>query len=371
MNDNRNSVIIRTSITGIVANILLAAFKAFIGILSNSIAITMDAVNNISDAASSLITIVGTKLAGKQSDKKHPFGYGRIEYMSAMVISLLVLYAGITALTESVKAILNPASPDYSTAALIIVSAAVIVKFLLGRYVKSVGEKVDSDALVNSGTDAVLDSVISLSTLIAAGIYLLFDISLESYLGAVIAVVIIKSGAEMLLETISRILGERVDADMAKQIRDTILTFPDVNGAYDLVLHDYGPDAYQGSVHVEVPDTYTANELDQLLRSITIKVYEEHHVILSAIGVYSINTRDQEAIRIREDISRLVRKNPYVTQMHGFYLVKEEKAIRFDVVVSFDAKDRAAVYRDVLQQVQQQYPDYTLSVAMDTDFISS
>ncbi|MDO4622288.1 MAG: cation diffusion facilitator family transporter [Eubacteriales bacterium] len=370
MNSTRDTIIIRTSIIGIAANVFLSVFKAVIGIMTHSVAITMDAVNNISDAASSLITIVGTRLAGKEPDKNHPFGYGRIEYMSAMVISILVLYAGITAFTESVKAILHPEQPAYSTVSLIIVAVGVAVKFLLGRYVKSVGEKVDSDALVNSGTDATLDSVISLSTLVAATIYLFLHISLEAWLGAVISLVIIKSGLEMLKETISRILGERADAQLARQIRDTILSFPAVSGVYDLVLHDYGPSAYQGSVHVEVPDTCTANDLDQLLRMISVKVYEEHHVILTAIGVYSINTRDEEAIRMRERVASTVLADPYVTQMHGFYLDKEHRSIRFDIVVSFDAPNRQTVYAEAVRKVQEKYPEYTISAAMDTDFIS-
>ena len=216
---SRDSIIIRTSVIGILANIALAAFKAVVGLSSNSIAIVMDAVNNLSDAASSVITIVGTKLAGKEPDKKHPFGYGRIEYLSATIISLLVLYAGITAFTESVKKIIHPDTPDYGTAALVIVAAAVVVKLLLGRYVKSVGEKVNSDSLKGSGEDATLDSVISASTLVAAAIYLFFHISLEAWLGAVIAVVIIKSGVEMLRDTLSKILGERVDAQLAGEMK--------------------------------------------------------------------------------------------------------------------------------------------------------
>ena len=148
---NRGKVIIRTSIIGILTNVFLAAFKAVIGIVSNSIAVTLDAVNNLSDALSSIITIVGTKLAGKLPDKKHPLGYGRIEYLSAMIISVLVLYAGFTAFTESVKKIIHPETPEYTAVSLIIVAVAVVVKILLGRYVKHVGEKVNSDSLVNSG----------------------------------------------------------------------------------------------------------------------------------------------------------------------------------------------------------------------------
>ena len=265
---NRDRIIIRTSIIGILANVFLAAFKAVIGLTAHSIAIVMDAVNNISDAASSVITIVGTKLAGKEPDKKHPFGYGRIEYLSAMVISLLVLYAGVTALVESVKKIIHPNVPDYTAASLIIVAVAVIVKIVLGRYVKHVGEEVNSDSLVNSGEDATLDSVISASTIVAAIIYLVFGLSLEAWLGAVIALVIIKSGIEMLRDTISQILGEKNDPDLAKNIKETVCSFPDVHGAYDLVLNNYGPDKWNGSIHMEVPDTLTADRLDQLIRDI-------------------------------------------------------------------------------------------------------
>ena len=365
---NRDAIIIRTSVIGILANVFLAAFKTVVGLTSNSIAIVMDAVNNLSDAASSIITIIGTKLAGKEPDKKHPFGYGRIEYLSAMIISLLVLYTGITAFVESVKKIMHPDTPDYSALALVIVAVAVAVKIVLGRYVKHVGETVNSDSLINSGEDATLDSVISASTLVAAGIYLLFHISLEAWLGAVIALIIIKSGYGMLRETLSKILGERADAQLAKDIKETITGFPEISGAYDLVMHNYGPDSYNGSVHIEVPDTLSADDLDKLIRKVSVEVYRKHNVLLTAVGVYSINTKDAEAAEARERVRQIVTANPNVLQMHGFYLDKAEKTLRFDIVVSFDAEDRRQVYREVCENVQKEYPDYTLQVTMDMDF---
>ncbi|MBO5651568.1 MAG: cation transporter, partial [Selenomonas sp.] len=337
---SREKVIVRTSIIGIIANVFLAAFKAVIGFLSNSIAITLDAVNNISDAASSLITIVGAKLAAREPDKEHPFGYGRIEYMSAIIISVIVFYAGVTSLIESGKLILQPETPDYDTLSLIIVAVAVVVKIFLGRYVKNVGEQVNSDALVNSGEDAKLDSVISASTLVAAGIFLTLQISLEAWLGAIISLVIIKAGIDMLRETLSKILGERNDVELAKSIRKTITAFPGVRGAYDLVLHNYGPDNWQGSIHIEVPDTYGANQLDKMLREIMVEVMHKHNVLLTAIGVYSFNTRDEEISRLEKKIRGIVFSHHYVRQIHGFYLTKETKNIRFDLVISFDAPNR-------------------------------
>ena len=220
---SREKTIVRTSVIGIIANVLLAAFKAVVGLLSNSIAIVLDAVNNLSDAGSSLITIIGTKLAGKEPDRKHPFGYGRIEYLTAMVISGIILYAGITSLIESVKQIIHPETPDYSAVSLIIVAVAVVVKIVLGRYVRTTGEKVRSDSLVNSGKEAMLDAVISTATLVAAGIFLIFHVSLEAWLGAVISIIIIKSGIEMLRDTISPILGEQNDPELARNIKKTVI----------------------------------------------------------------------------------------------------------------------------------------------------
>ena len=366
--DERGKTIIRTSVIGILANVALAGFKAVVGLAANSIAIVMDAVNNLSDAASSVITIVGTKLAKKEADRKHPFGYGRIEYLSAMVIALLVLYAGVTAFVESVKKIITPDEPDYGTASLVIVGVAVVVKIILGRYVKSVGKRVNSDSLVNSGEDALLDSVISASTLVAAAVYLIFHVSLEAWLGALIGLVIVKSGLEMLKDTLSKILGERADASLVQAIKETIRSFPDIRGAYDLVLHNYGPDSYHGSVHVEVPDTFTADQLDRLLRKVQMAVYQKHEVVLTAIGVYSHNTSDPDAIAARDHVAHIVTAIPHVLQMHGFYLDKEEKYMRFDIVVSFDAENRSEVYREACEKVQAEYPGYTLQTAMDMDF---
>ncbi|MCD7724334.1 MAG: cation diffusion facilitator family transporter [Clostridiales bacterium] len=345
--------------------------KIIVGTLSNSIAIILDAVNNLSDAASSVITLVGAKLAGKEPDKKHPFGHGRIEYFSALIISLIVLYAGATSLEESLSGIFHPETPSYTTISLIIIAIAVVVKIALGKYFVAAGKRADSNSLVNLGKEATLDSVISFSTLAAAVIFLCTDISLEAYLGAIISLIIIKSGCDMMRETLSRLLGERMDTDMAKAIGKTIMEFPMVHGVYDLVLHDYGPDSYQGSVHIEVPDTCRANELDNLIRSITIAVYEKHHILLTAVGVYSINTIDEEIIHIREEINSLALSYDYITQMHGFYLDRDHKTIRLDLVVSFDARNRRSVFDEVQAAIQQKFPDYEINMAMDADFISS
>lgn len=368
VNESRDKTIVKTSVIGILANVFLAVFKAIVGTLSHSVAIVMDAVNNLSDAASSVITIVGTKLAGREADKKHPFGYGRIEYLSAMIISVIVLYAGVSSLEESIKKIIHPETPDYGAVALIIIAVAVVVKIVLGRFVKSTGERVNSDSLVASGSDATLDAIISASTLAAAGIYIATGVSLEAYLGAIIAVVIIKSGIDMLRDTLSEILGERADATLARNIKRTVCNFDDVYGAYDLVMNNYGPDTYNASIHIEVPDTCTANDLDKLIREIQVKVYQEYNVILTAIGVYAMNTKDDEAADIEKRVRKIVMNEPYITQMHGFYYYEAENMIRFDIVVSFDAPDRVAAYKQAVDDVQAAFPDAQIVSTMDTDY---
>ncbi|MCR5652921.1 MAG: cation diffusion facilitator family transporter [Ruminococcus sp.] len=365
---SREKKIVRTSVIGILANVMLAGFKAIMGLLSHSIAITLDAVNNISDAASSVITIIGTKLAGKTPDKKHPFGYGRIEYLSAMIIAVIVLYAGVTSFVESIKKIITPETPDYTPVVLIIVAVAVLVKIVLGRYVKSVGEKINSESLVNSGKDATLDSVISASTLAAAAVYLIWGVSLEAWLGAVISIVIIKSGIEMLVSALSQILGESADAELAKEIKKTVNAFPEVKGVYDLVLHNYGPDRFNGSLHIEIPDTCSVTRADELIQEITAKVYQKYGIILTAISIYSINSTDDEYAVLRKGIEEIIAGYPEILEMHALSLKKDENIVRVDFVVSLDAKDRAGIFKEAVSSIEKQFPQYSFSPIMDTDF---
>ncbi len=365
---SRERTIVRTSVIGIIVNVLLASFKAVIGVVTGSIAIVMDAVNNVSDAGSSLITIVGTKLASKEADRRHPFGYGRIEYLSAMVIAIIILYAGITSVIESGKQVIHPETPEYDAVSLVIVALAAFAKVFLSRYVKKVGLDVHSDSLVNSADEAKMDSVVSFSTLAAAGIFLTTGVSMEAWLALVISLIIVKSGIGMLRDTISQILGEMNDPDLSLEIKKTVAGFEGVQGAYDLVLNNYGPDAWNGSIHVEVPDTFTAEEMDRLTRQIQETVYEKHGVLLTAVGIYSVNTKDKEVIEMRKRVRGIVLSHEHVKQMHGFYLDRKKKAMRFDIVVSFDADDRRKVYEEAVADVRKAFPEYELQAALDLDF---
>ena len=364
----RLAVIMRTSIIGIAVNALLAVFKMIIGALSGSIAIVNDGINNLSDAASSLITIAGAALAARPADKKHPFGYGRMEYLSSLVISGLVLYAGITAFIESVKKIISPEPSDYSTLTLIIVGVAVVIKLGLALYTQAMGRKAKSDSLTASGREAILDVAVSVSTLAAAFVYVLFNVSLEAYLGAVISVIIVKAGLELLKETVSKLLGEPTEIQLAVDVKATIKSFPEVLGAYDLVMNNYGPEFYMASVHAEVDEQLTAAQLDVLTRQITDRVLDRHGVYLTAIGFYSRNTSDPESVRMEQAVASTVLNMEHILAMHGFYVNETAKALRFDLVVSLSAKDRKAAYKAAVDAVQAMYPEYRLLVGFDIDY---
>lgn len=366
--DSRETTIVRTSIIGILVNVLLAAFKAAIGLITHSIAVTLDAVNNLSDALSSVITIVGTKLAGKLPDKKHPLGYGRIEYLSAMIVSALVLYAGITSLVESIKSIISPEKPDYSVVSLIIVGSAVVAKLLLGTYVKRTGKRVNSASLEASGSDAMFDSIISASVLLCALIYIAFGLSLEAYAGVIISIVIIRSGVEMLRDTLDDILGKRYDPEELQAIKNTIAEDPDVCGVYDLILHAYGPDRNVGSVHVEVRDEMTATGIDKMERRISKNVYEKHKLPLTSISIYAMNTSTEETKAIRAKVNEIVMGFEGVLQTHGFRADPEERTITMDIILDFDVKDRKAVFENIRAALQKAFPDYTLQLTLDIDF---
>lgn len=330
---NRTDNIKKVSLISIAANVLLVFFKAAVGLISGSIAIILDAVNNLADALGSGITILGVVLAGKKPDSRHPFGYGRIEYLSAVVISAIVLFAGISSVVESAKSIFNPEPATYSWVTIVIVASAIIAKILLGGYVKKQGRKLESDSLIASGTEAIGDAALSASTLIAIAASAIWGISIEGYIGALISVMIIKAGVELLLASLSNILGKRTQGELASEIKAEIASVDGVLGVYDLVLHDYGPDTAMGSVHVEIADSTTAAEIHKIIRHIQIAVAKRFHIVLT-VGIYASNTSNPQLMELRNQIKDYALRQSGVKGFHAFFM--EEDTISFDLVVDFN-----------------------------------
>ena len=367
MKNNREKTIVKTSIISICANLMLVGFKATVGLLSNSIAIITDAVNNLSDALSSIITIIGTKLAGKAPDKKHPYGYGRIEYITTFVVSAIVLYAGITALVESIKKIFTPEEVSYDVFTLIVLAAGIIIKFILGLYVKNKGHKAKSDSLVASGVDAFNDAILSISVLVSTIIYMIFHINIEAYIGVLVSIYIIKTGIELIKESVDNVLETRIESNFAKSIKEEVLKEENVKGVFDLILNNYGPDKYLGSVHIEVPDTMTVAEIDKISRNITKRIQKRFGVILHTIGVYSINTKDSDIIEAKKKVESIVFGHKEITQMHGFYLDTKDKILSFDIIMDFKAKDREKIYRHIYDEIRKEFNDHKINITLDFD----
>jgi cation diffusion facilitator family transporter len=369
MANNRSNVIVRTSIIGILTNLGLVTLKAFVGFIAGSIAIIMDAINNLSDALSSVITIVGTKLSQKKPDAKHPYGHGRVEYLTSLIISVIILIAGSGAIIESIISIIEKREPVFDVISLVLIGVAVLVKIVLGLYFRFVGKKVNSEALKGSGIDALFDALLSLGTLVAIVVSLASQgkINIEGYIGIVIGLFMIKSGIDVLRQSLSSIIGERTSKETSDAIKHLVCENPEVKGAYDLIVNNYGPDRGVGSIHIEVDDKMTAKDIHPLTRKIAGEVYEKFGIIMT-IGIYASNNSDPLINKIRNDIQQVVLQHPTIKQIHGFYCDQEIKAISFDVIVDFKDKDAPRLIKEIHDTLQSKYPDYTFYIVEDKDF---
>lgn len=361
---NRNTTIVKTGIIGIVTNICLSIFKAIIGIASHSMAISMDAVNNLSDALSSTITILGVKLANRPADKDHPMGHGRFEYLSSLFISFIILGAGVSCFTESIKKMIHPEPTHYTMYTLMIVVASIITKIILGIYTIKQGEKTNSDSLKGSGKDALFDAVISVTTFIGVLCTMWFNVNLDGFLSIAISFLILKAGYEMASHTVSDLLGRRIDAKLSIAVKKEIASIDGVLGAYDLLLHSYGPETYTGSCHIEVSEDLTAFQVDELSRIIIERIQDKFGITL-CVGIYAMPTENNEHFRLRKQVSDIVRKHKGVLQVHGFHMNHTQKKLYFDMVIDFGIKDLDALVSEVKEDLAKLYPDWTIIIKLD------
>ena len=364
---DRSQEIIRTSWIGIVTNVLLAGFKAVVGVLASSVAIVMDAVNNLSDALSSVITIVGTKLSQRPADRKHPFGFGRIEYFSAIIIAVIVLSAGVTSLIESVKKIFDPTTPEYTKTTLLVIVVAIVVKLVLGQYVKRKGEALKSDALIASGSDALFDAVITLATLVSAGVMLMWNVSLDGILGALISIVIIKAGIEMLASPVNELLGVSIPAELTREIKKEVSDFEGVHGVFDLILHNYGPDVKIGSLHINVYDTMPAHEIHALTRKISTSMFDKHGIVMT-VGVYAIATGDNRRAELQSQVMQTLAAHKEIVQVHGFLYSEKDHMLSVDVVPDISVHDDAALVSQLTSEIQPLVSDMQVAIVIDHNY---
>lgn len=363
----RRHVIVRTGLIGIATNVLLSAVKLIIGFAASSLAFILDGINNLTDAFSSVITIIGIKLASKPADKKHPMGHGRVEYLSALIIGLIIMATGVFALRDAIVKIIHPAFGDYAPFDLWIMLAAIAVKLLLGIYTRQQGKRTDSDALKASGVDALFDALVTVTTLIAMGCDVLLHVTVDGWVSSFISLVVIKAGWDITRNVIDQVLGTRINPQLAKDIKHTIDAFPEVLGVHDLFLDSYGPDQMIGSVHIAVDHRMTADKIDVLSRNISGAIAAQYNIIITC-GVYGVSPEDPQEQALFEKISNMVMAHENALSIHGFYWNRTDNIIQFDIVRSFDIKHPEQWLAAIQKELEEKIPGYTYKIHLDIDY---
>lgn len=365
--NSRQSIIVKTGYIGILTNVIVVAGKGIVGIVSGSMSILLDALNNLADAMSSIITIIGVKLAGRPADDKHPFGYGRIEYFAGIIVAALILAAGGTSLVESIKGIINPSDLEFSVMSISIITITVFIKLGLGLYTKRKGKEVSSDALISSGTECLFDSIVSIATLVSALAFYITGLNIDCWLAAIISCLLIKAGIEMIMSPVNELLGSRSSVELTSSIKTRVKTIEGVRGVYDVVIHNYGPEQNIGALHVEVDDALKASDLHQITKKIQILVLHEFGIIVT-VGFYAHHREGSEASKAEEVVRKYVMKQDGVVGMHGFYINNDDKILSFDIVYSFKVHHPITLRSHIIEWLRNDYQDHNIYIGLDRNY---
>lgn len=366
--ESRDGIISVTSGLGIAVNVLLAVVKVIIGAMASSIAIVSEGANNATDSLSSLLALAGAKLAQKHPDAKHPFGYGRIEYLVSLIISVMILVTGIEMMISSIKLIFNPEELDISYMSLAVVALSAVVKFFLGVYTIAMGKKADSSALVGVGVEGKNDSFASVITIVSSLAAIIFGISLDAYAGILISLLIIKAGAELLRDTIGDILGRPGEGELAVQLYKVIRGNDIVVGAADMMLHNYGPENWSGSVNVEINHDKTVGEIYKALHELQLHIMHTYRVTM-VFGVYAVDNDNSVSLELRSQIASFVREHDHVNSYHAVYIQEECKRIYCDFMVDYALKDWEKLRAEFVDYMALLHPDYETVLTIETEFV--
>lgn len=366
--DSREGIISATSGLGIAINLLIAAIKVIAGALASSIAIISEGINNASDALTSVLTLLGTKLAGKHPDEKHPFGYGRIEYLTGLVISILILVTGIEMIISSVKLIFEPAELSISYLSLIIVAVSAVIKFIYGSFTVKMGKKASSQALEAVGEDSKNDCFASIITIIAALIFLIFRFSVDAYAGIITSLLIIKTGFEVLRDTVSELLGRPGEKDLADRLYKEIRGTGGVINAVDMMLHNYGPERYSGSVNVELDHDMTVGKVYSFLHELQLRIMHEYNVVM-VFGIYAVDNDHEDVREVRNAVAEFVRATENVRSYHAVYLEPDTDNIYCDLIVDYKLRDWTALKDSFTAYMAEKFPSNTIVLTIETEFV--
>lgn len=358
----RDHEIIKASIIGIVGNMLLVAFKLVIGFFSHSIAIILDGVNNATDALSSIITIAGTKLAARRPDRHHPFGYGRIEYLTSSSLpssSWLRAFSRFASLSRRSSIL---ASHRILRSRITIIIVATIAKIALGICFNHYGKKTKSEALIASGIDSNYDAVLSAGTLVVAFAQNIWNLNIDGIVGLIISFVVLKAGFEVLRDALGPIIGLPESKKLVDSIVSYASSFSPVEGVHDVIMDDFGPNKVIGSMRIEVPDDMEAWRIHELTREISSGIAEKFGISMT-IGIYATNRAGMFA-NMRASLDRIVNENANIRQVHGFYCDAQNKICYFDLVIAFNVNGES-IKASVVDALKKEYPAYSFDVEVD------
>ena len=357
-------------IVGIITNLLLFAIKGSVGIMVSSIAVLADAFNNLSDAASSIITIVGFKMANKPADKEHPFGHGRIEYLSALVVSFMVMLVGLQFVKTSFNKIIHPEAVTFEIIPFILLLISIGFKVWLASFNKILGNKINSSALRATATDALGDVFTSTTVVISYILAKFTTLPLDGYIGIVVALAIIYSGFTLIKETISPLLGESPDPELVEAINKMVLSYDNITGVHDLIIHNYGPGRIMASIHAEIPANIDIMTIHNIIDTAEREISKELNIYL-VIHMDPICVDTEEIVSTKEFINDVLKKYPMVKSYHDLRLVgdSEHKNIIFDVVVDskeFNSKLNSETLGGLIEKdIKDKHPNYNCIITVD------
>lgn len=353
---------------GIAANILLFAVKFLSGLIVNSIAVMADSFNNLSDAASSIVTILGFYVAGKPPDEKHPFGYGRIEYIAGMIVSFLIILLGYEFFKSALSRILNPVPLRFYLPAFVILLVSILVKGWLARFNKQLGAAIGSHALEATALDSISDMISTACVALSLLASRWTDFPLDGYIGVIVAVIIFYSGIKSTRETISPLLGEESSAELIREIRETVLEYEGIKGVHDLIIHSYGPGRQMVSLHAEVSSDHDLMDLHELIDRVEREVAHKLNILLT-IHMDPLNTSSGESVRLQEELRTVLNLFPQVLSFHDFRFVGRGDTLNllFDIVVKPGMKEseKAELRRGINQKMREIHPGYTCVITVD------
>ncbi len=369
---HRNDLGKKAGTVGIITNTCLALGKLIVGILSASVSITADALNNLMDAASSIVTLIGFKLAEKPADEEHPFGHARSEYLAGLVVAMMIFVVGYELVFSSIKKIINPSEVGFSMAVTIVLLASIAVKFGLSRYYKKIGNEISSTTLLAASIDSRNDVVMTTAVFTASVIEYFTKVHIDGYIGLAVAVFIVYSGIKLAKETMSPLLGEGINEELKETLEDYILSCPKVVGCHDLIVHDYGPNHRFASIHVEMDKNEDPLVCHELIDDMEQECMKSHGVHL-VIHYDPIVTDDPEAERLRQLVITILQVKDERLSIHDFRMVQGQghENLIFDVLLPLDLKGQEKSIQKSIETVLNtiEPKTYYTKITFDTAFV--